>query len=404
MPLPWKKNRVTRISQIVADLQSPRRGGSLVVETGFPTSLIDLFVKNRSRFTRLKSKRPLQHDISDPPPPPPSTPVPETSTSGNLTPLVTVDDDGDDGGVSGSEEVNRVGECGYSKSVVAASVKLKALLLVVVLMTSVMKLTVGITVSAVTLLFLENVGKRFVVWWRNVVIIMEPLTRKCVWFQNLKLKRKKEEEEVVAGVVGAGLSSSTSLSFNEIEVVESESRSHEVGGCCSEEEACFVVDPCEKKLCLLEEEVSSDSCEGSRSGRFKSKMAMKKLVPKKWRSSLRKRSNKESSEVESPRSGNEEKCSREEDEVDGSNNNNNGTIMTTWVVEEEEEDEDVISESDRIHQVGNCYSSGYVIVLMTALALGGLVMGRLAALILTLASSFLLKMLLPPPRKRAKSN
>ncbi|MED6192849.1 hypothetical protein PIB30_013949 [Stylosanthes scabra] len=367
MPLPWKKNRVTRISQIVADLQSPRRGGSLVVETGFPTSLIDLFVKNRSRFTRPKSKTHLQPNISDPPPPPPSTPVPETSSSGDLyavctndpilTPLVTVDH----GGLSGSEEVNRVGECGYSKSVLAASVKLKALFVVVVLITSVMKLTVGITVSAVTLLFLENVGKRFVGWWRNVVIIMKLLTgtvRNFVWFQNLKLKTKKEEE-----VVGAGLRSCSSLSFNEIEVVESESRS-EVGGCCSEE-ACFVVDSCEDKLCcpkLLEQ--VSDSCEGSRSCRFKSKMAMKKLVPKKWRSSLRKRS-KESIEVESPRCGKEEKCSGEDE-----------------VVEEEEDGEE---------------EGG-------ALALGGLVMGRLPALILTLASCFLLKMLLRLPRKRAKSN
>ncbi|XLR17191.1 hypothetical protein S83_045129 [Arachis hypogaea] len=382
MPFPWKKNRVTRISQIVADLQSPRRGGSLVVETGFPTSLIDLFVKNRSRFTRTKSKRPLQPGIYDPPPPPPSTPVlspvPETSSSGDLsvvrahapslTPLVTVNDGGDDGGVSGSEEVIRVGECGcesYSKSVLASSVKWKALFLVVVLISSVMKLTVGITVSAVTLLFLENVGKRFVGWWRTVGIKMEPFTVtvcNCVWFQKLmKLKSKKEDHcEEVAGGGGVGLM----LLNDTVEVVESESRS-EVGDCCEKKWLEDVADSCE---------------EGSRSIRFTWK-GVKKLVPKKWRSSLRKRSKE--SEGESRRSGEEDKCSREE-EVDDSN----GMIMT-WVEEEEEEGEEGVI---RIHEVGKCCSWGHVIVLVTVL--GGLLMGRLAALVLTLASCFLFKMLL----------
>ncbi|KAL3729713.1 hypothetical protein ACJRO7_026795 [Eucalyptus globulus] len=77
MPLPWKKSRVTRISRLVADLQSsPRRGGSLVVETDFPTSLIDLFVKNRDRLRKPSRRKaeeeeeeeeePLELQISDP--------------------------------------------------------------------------------------------------------------------------------------------------------------------------------------------------------------------------------------------------------------------------------------------------------------------------------------------------
>ncbi|KAF3450243.1 hypothetical protein FNV43_RR06323 [Rhamnella rubrinervis] len=57
MPLPWKKTGVNRISQIVADIHSPKHGGSLVVETGFPTSLVDLFVKNRDRMRKSKNKR-----------------------------------------------------------------------------------------------------------------------------------------------------------------------------------------------------------------------------------------------------------------------------------------------------------------------------------------------------------
>uniref|UniRef100_A0A803LLK2 Uncharacterized protein n=1 Tax=Chenopodium quinoa TaxID=63459 RepID=A0A803LLK2_CHEQI len=57
MPSLWKKQKGNRISRLVADLQTgPKRGGSLVVETGFPTSLIDQFVKNRDKLKKPKSK------------------------------------------------------------------------------------------------------------------------------------------------------------------------------------------------------------------------------------------------------------------------------------------------------------------------------------------------------------
>ncbi|KGN65904.1 uncharacterized protein LOC105436120 [Cucumis sativus] len=58
MPLlPWKTTRASRISQIVADLHSPKRASSLVVETGFPTSIVDLFVKHRDRLRKHSARR-----------------------------------------------------------------------------------------------------------------------------------------------------------------------------------------------------------------------------------------------------------------------------------------------------------------------------------------------------------
>ncbi|KMS96270.1 hypothetical protein BVRB_000750 [Beta vulgaris subsp. vulgaris] len=58
MPSLWKKQKGNRISRLVADLQTtPKRGGSLVVETGFPTSLVDLFVKNRDKLKKPKTKK-----------------------------------------------------------------------------------------------------------------------------------------------------------------------------------------------------------------------------------------------------------------------------------------------------------------------------------------------------------
>ncbi|XP_042515673.1 uncharacterized protein LOC122089955 [Macadamia integrifolia] len=59
MPLPWKKSHSGRVSRLVADLRSSRKhgGSSLVVETGFPTSLIDLIVKNRDRLKKKKKNK-----------------------------------------------------------------------------------------------------------------------------------------------------------------------------------------------------------------------------------------------------------------------------------------------------------------------------------------------------------
>lgn len=58
MPSLWKKHKGNRISRLVADFQTPpKRGGSLVVETGFPTSIVDLFVKNRDRLKKPSKKK-----------------------------------------------------------------------------------------------------------------------------------------------------------------------------------------------------------------------------------------------------------------------------------------------------------------------------------------------------------
>ncbi|CAN7001721.1 unnamed protein product [Brassica oleracea var. botrytis] len=53
----WKKPKSGRLSRFMSEFQqSPKRGGSLVVETGFPASLIDLFFKNRDRLKISSSK------------------------------------------------------------------------------------------------------------------------------------------------------------------------------------------------------------------------------------------------------------------------------------------------------------------------------------------------------------
>ncbi|XP_030477489.2 uncharacterized protein LOC115694528 [Syzygium oleosum] len=185
MPMPWKKSRVTRISRLVADLQSsPRRGGSLVVETGFPTSLVDLFVKNRDRLRKPSRRKeqqqqhqqeeedeeeeePPELQISDPvltsplpahlvvgpdpfrdPPPPPAA-APEL-------PAPAAASFGDEAG----------GDCAGGSAANGVFLAVFKVFVVVVLALSTRGLVIGVTMSAFLLLFLEFVGKRVVCFVR----------------------------------------------------------------------------------------------------------------------------------------------------------------------------------------------------------------------------------------------
>ncbi|WOK91698.1 hypothetical protein Cni_G00389 [Canna indica] len=64
MPNPWKKLRAAGggsegggVSRLLAGLRPPEKGGSLVVQTGFPTSLADIVVKNRCRLKKNSRKK-----------------------------------------------------------------------------------------------------------------------------------------------------------------------------------------------------------------------------------------------------------------------------------------------------------------------------------------------------------
>lgn len=178
MPFSWKKKtRCTRFSQLVADhLQSPKRGGSLVVETGFPTSLIDLYVRNRGRFRKSSAKKQREND---------SQTSLSTSTSSSSVMLVDSnnlssgasdnmgtdeiieEDVVADGMVSDGQieienpsksEVGRSSEMAKLNPVLVAALKV---LFMLVLALGAKKFTVGITLSAFLLFFLESLAKPF---------------------------------------------------------------------------------------------------------------------------------------------------------------------------------------------------------------------------------------------------
>ncbi|CAL0301018.1 unnamed protein product [Lupinus luteus] len=372
MPFPWKKNKVTTFSQIVADLHSPKRGVSLVVETGFPTSLIDLFVKNRTRFRKSKSNKPVQPnpDFTDPPPPPPPPPPPSPATTPPHYLNQTVVVNGDEAGISGKVE-----ECETGSGLNIGVVVLVKMFVVLVMIASVERLTVGITVSAFSLVFFEYAGKRVVSPFLNAK--MESLCKRvsvsgsgCVcWFQKLlQLKVEKGNSEVQSVQLG---------SIDEIEVVESKS---EVGIFCEEG---FFVDENESSIKVMEScGISECKSKGSsRSGRFKSKF-VKKLLSKKF---LRSKKEKEV-----------EKITKEVSEVES-------TSEVSSVIDEHKLDSFEIEEEDSSLLIGtklecvrdngvevNCgitYSQKSLLII----ALVGLVMGRFQALVLTITWCVILK-------------
>ncbi|ESQ55296.1 hypothetical protein EUTSA_v10025304mg [Eutrema salsugineum] len=327
MPLPWKKSKSGRISRFVSDLQqSPKHGGSLVVETGFPTSLIDLFVKNRDRLKKSSAKRnnnnnkaqaqtasnhphPQRRHVSSPPPPPlqrrRSLPLKLDPPSVTEDPAASkIEDsfvagggggstaekrhDGDDDG-AGNGSNRGGGGC------VLMVVVLKVFV-VAVLALSTKRLAVGITISAFALLFLELAVAR-------VFTLLNLCPGAQVWLDSLigKLIGKRRQEKSLEE------SSSTherkkSVSF---EIVESFEESKD----CIEE-----IRAEEREVQTIRDVVFKK--EKSKSAKLKSKI-VKKIVPKKLRSYKKKKKMKikEKEEGEEVELVEEEEGGEEEESV-----------------------------------------------------------------------------------------
>ncbi|KAK7332594.1 hypothetical protein VNO80_29347 [Phaseolus coccineus] len=352
MPFPWKKNRVPRISQIVADLQSPKHGGSLVVETGFPTSLIDLFVKNRSRFKKHRSKKPPPPNVPDPPPPPTSpanSPPPTPPQPYPRAPNPRVEQN------AVASVSDQVAECSVNVILVVK------ILMVLIVVASVKRLTVGITVSTFALLLLEYAGRRVVSG-----SVVES------WFQKVRVLKKEP-------VRGSGFTDLSQLTFSENFLIDEIEVVNDVGVCremrsISGDVASEMVEDCSSHVL---EEVSEYKFKGSRSGRFGSRM-VKMFVPKKFRGPGKEKKDKGNNEIDDE-SGSEFSSAVEEDKLP--------------VLEVEEEDKNKDTEQDEVDcgiitcsynektvaRVGNSGSS----MVLVMIALVGLLLGRFPALILS---------------------
>ncbi|KAA8519322.1 hypothetical protein F0562_013578 [Nyssa sinensis] len=237
MPLPWKKAKFTRVSQFVADhLHSQKRGGSLVVQTGFPTSLIDLFVKNRDRLKKAPKRKqfeaaadplpisplrpsnspavsplrsldspvvsPLQPSDSPTSSPSPSIPVAEFTNPQWSPPIqigngIVARDFNRPTVVLGGDTVQGGGEVADAKGILMTVLKLS---LLVILALGTKKLAVGITMSAFLLIFMDYVGKHA---WRLLKSCaksqesLESLIPRVLCFLRVKQDKLIMEEDVI---------------------------------------------------------------------------------------------------------------------------------------------------------------------------------------------------------------
>ncbi|XP_052201902.1 uncharacterized protein LOC127807819 isoform X1 [Diospyros lotus] len=239
MHLPWKHSKSKRISNLVADhLHPPKRGGSLPVETGFPTSLVDLFHKNRDRLKKRSKKKRLEKETPDPIPIPPrrssSSSLSPTSTAVNTasssrppnsppvlpTPPVSpatgqtcsperVDDE-----IKAANERAEVnGEAVDRNRVFLVILKM---FLVVVLALGTKKFVVGIIMSASLLLFMEYAGKhlcRMATPCMNAKKSIQFFMERVLFF--LGIKRQKLKMEATFDQEETAMLVSASSSFSE---------------------------------------------------------------------------------------------------------------------------------------------------------------------------------------------
>ncbi|KAK2383679.1 ethylene-responsive nuclear protein / ethylene-regulated nuclear protein (ERT2) [Trifolium repens] len=189
-PLLWtNKNRVTRLFQIISDLHSSKLAASLLVQTRFPTSLINLFVKNHTHFKKPNSNKPFHRQISDPLSPKTPTFIgctvvsteSDCSESPSLTQLITDENlPPTNGVVDSGHGVDRVWENNNGSGLKSVLVTFFMMVVIVVSIASFEKLTVGITVSAFVLLFLEYAVKRIVLPFKANVEIKVVAAGSCI--------------------------------------------------------------------------------------------------------------------------------------------------------------------------------------------------------------------------------
>ncbi|KAF9673156.1 hypothetical protein SADUNF_Sadunf11G0119300 [Salix dunnii] len=406
MPLPWKKDKVSRFSRIVADLQSPKGGNSLVVETGFPTSLVDLFVKNRERLKKptgkKKKKKKRQQQLQDveeelviSDPIFISSSIELVDSTGpvqnlenmesfdvcelvsQLLPVVEDDEHVDDVKVTAKK-------CWDEKEKRLLFVVLK-IFLVVLLGLSTKKLVVGMTMSAFVLIFLEYVGKHVLCFLKpclNVEIVLVLFVEKVSSaFLMLKGARKRddsrkeltiqerEQEEDVSGIDSCDLIETLDMksSIEEIQVVEfnfdrivsvEENRGTEsimdLLGCDWRKMEAVEVEEDKSGVLVCEKE-------RSRKSKIRRKI-IKKLVPKKLRAIKKAKKSKENE----PDAGSESSSCWGDDEMgiikvledsDKQGFENKGKTLLSKLLEEEDEEEEDEEEGRKGEEPDQGYSS-----------------------------------------------
>ncbi|XP_038893606.1 uncharacterized protein LOC120082488 [Benincasa hispida] len=423
MPLlPWKTTRASRISQIVADLQSPKRGGSLVVETGFPTSVVDLFVKHRDRLRKHSARRKLKkklsknefHDsIAQLSSSTPQSHPSEINSSGSLGSCVLrgnleiedlkVLDEARECRDRGCEliqdrtEMCVVGGDGAGGNGVCLFV-LK-IFVVAVLALSAKKLVVGITLYAFLLFLLEFVGERAVRFLKPCThgkVALRFLIQKVskhLWIGKDDLvtqdSRNCEGEPVTEVPLDAFLNESQlSSSIEEIQLVEPEFDAGVTPKGVEDEK---------RRLDFLGDEKENKDggdlqvCENQRGIRRKQNRRMfEKLVRRKSSNqAIEKKNNPEELEFRSDRLD-KDSIEEQENETLEKEQDQDREIRSIFCEDEQQRLAMEAAESCEVHGIEREGSLSYAILVLIVLA--GLFGGRFLAVVLTTACCFMIKL------------
>ncbi|CAF2148842.1 unnamed protein product [Brassica napus] len=391
MPLPWKKSKSGRISKFVSDLQqSPKRGGSLVVETGFPTSLIHLFFKNRDRLKKSSSKRnnnkaqiptgpshshsTRQRVASLPPPLPPLPALEDPAASkidesfvcdGGVTPENRNDEYGGSGGGGGG---------GGGGCCVLMVVAIKVFV-VAVLALSTKKLAVGITISAFALLFLEFAVPRVLTLLNlcpNAQVRLDSLIRKLIGTKKLESSSSP--------------SSSSNVSFEIIETFQ------EPRDCIEETRVPEPPGAEEREVLTIRDVVFTK--EKSKSAKLKSKI-VKKIVPKKLRSYKKKKKLKKMKEKEEA-----EGVEIEIFEEEGEGSTTEASSLYSEDITESEVSEryeigsnpPLLESCEEEEEEEESKRDLTKVMVMIVIALAGLLGGKVLAIVLTVSSCLFLRL------------
>ncbi|XP_022716471.1 uncharacterized protein LOC111275378 [Durio zibethinus] len=371
MPFPWKKAKVTRISRLVADLhQSPKRGGSLVVETGFPTSLIDLFVKNRDRL-RKSPKRKSSPQIQTPP-----SHVPSTSLQSSPSPPCNEDIQ--------SPELD-VGKLVLIKRACKERIAFKVFL-VVALAVSTRNLAVWIMMAAFLLVLMEFFGTRFLGFLRpdsKDVFLGSWIRKGLSVLKRWDWEQGSAAEELAVKQQGTVFPDSCGLiEVEESQIAEMKFDCVGIGKGGQSLETQTKVD--------RTREILTCNSERSWSARFK-RSFIKKFVPKKLRHG-KSNNNKDQLGVDIQKLDEieEEKQVLNEVESQTEEARISTSVQVLWVESE------IRVVKNKVVNVRKGEKSGYLILFVIVLA--GLLGGRSVALLLTLVWCLILRFIGRPRR------
>lgn len=428
-----------------------------MVETGFPTSLIDLFVKNRDRLKKKhpkikKTKYPVQiqppyHETSAPPSPQPPT-VSDDSTLSGL-PVFNADSDpapsneiikevsrGKDEGTEPPCRDRRDRSQGIFPSVLKLFVVVFGVILVLVMSTR--RLALCITMSAFLLIFAEYVSKRsvrFVKPYASAKLALDSLLRRVSQVVSMEtgvlaltnITSSEEGLVVQEETIGAHVIGGTELNMNplvqEIEIVETncdmneDKRIEEIVNIGPELEFLSRY----KRWGCLDKETEAEEVqehteggqtpvsgnERCQSTKVKSKI-LKKLVPKKFRNSKKnKKSNAEttlgesSSEVSSNLGDDMLSTLEEQDEQENGKEEQESQHKSSLSVLQEEKCEEQLvvdgnpctQEVSPANREGRESKGNLRYPPLLVIVLAGLVGGRALAVVVTISWCFMLKLI-----------